>query len=478
MVSEFFPGLSQDFSQLLVDDIDDYNVVIKVGENTNTKEFHAHSNILRARSPYFKKAFLQNRGVTKENNIFNFIKPNISPIVFEMVIRYMYSGILDLREKAVTDILDLLVASDELLMQGLITFVQKYLIENQAEWLQDNLFNVLHTLFQFESCKQLQDYCLESICEDPEPFFNSPKFLTLEKNILLGLLDRDDMTMDEIELWNNLIRWGIAQNSELNGKNVTNLNSWNKEDFLTLKSTLDPFISHIRYFNISSKDFYNKVWPFKTVLPEALFENIVSFHFADVQPENKLPPRYGKLPVDSIIIKPKYAAILANWTQRKDTNVRILKNEYTFNLIYRGSRDGFDTDTMRSKCNGQGATILVIKVKENGFIVGGYNPFNWNYYNGDYYNYYREYWNNTTESFIFFLGDGKDSKKVKISRVVNQNCAIYESKHANIALNFGNSDLVINGTNGTCNRSYYESDILDINNFSIEEMEIFRFYQS
>ncbi|GBB83318.1 hypothetical protein RclHR1_10050001 [Rhizophagus clarus] len=547
MESKFFSKLSQDLYQLL-DDTDDYDVIIKVGEKSNTKEFHARSNILKARSPYFKMAFSQNR-VSKKDDIYKFVKPNISPIVFEMIIIYVYTGILDLREKAGTDILELLVASDEFLMEELITFVQKYLIENQTEWLQNNFVKVLHTVFQFESCKQLQDYCLESICDDPEPFFNSPNFPTLEKNILLGLLKRDDLSMDEIELWKNLIKWGIAQNSELNGKNVTNLNRWNKSDFLTLKNTLYPFISHIRFFDISSKDFHSKIWPFKTVLPVALFEDIVSFHFTGTQPvKNKLPPRSGKFLTDSKIIRPKHATILANWIQRNDINSKIPKNKYNFNLIYRGSRDGFDINTMRSKCNGQGACVLIIQVKENGTIIGGYNPLDWNYvnncnceygyynnsrgirrrafdddvycngrycnncggyynggycnncgingrycnncggyYNGGYCNNcginggycnncggYHNSWADTKESFIFSLDDGKDLKKVKISRVINNNYAIYNS---NIALNFGNSDLIINGNSGTCNQCHYESSILDTNNFSIEEMEIFKFCQ-
>ncbi len=85
MTFEFFPRLSQNFSQLL-DDADDYNVIIKVGKNQNTKEFRAHSNILRARSPYFKRALSQN-WVKKKNDMINFSKPNISPTVFEMIIR-------------------------------------------------------------------------------------------------------------------------------------------------------------------------------------------------------------------------------------------------------------------------------------------------------------------------------------------------------------------------------------------------------
>src|SRR3954447_6906961 len=227
----------------------------------------------------------------------------------------MYTGILDLRKQAGSDILDLLVASDELLIEELVTFVQEYLIKNQAKWLGNNFVKVLHTVFRLESCKQLQDYCLESICEDPEPFFNSRNFTTLEDSILLGLLKRDDLQIDEIELWNYLIKWGIAQTSELRGKNTTKLNSWNEKDFLALKVTLNLFILHIRFFEISSKDFHSKVWPFKKVLPESLFEDIVSFYMADIQPtQNKLPPRHGKITIESIIINPKHAVILSNWT--------------------------------------------------------------------------------------------------------------------------------------------------------------------
>ncbi|PKB91687.1 hypothetical protein RhiirA5_447983 [Rhizophagus irregularis] len=82
---------------------------------------------------------------------------------------------------------------------------------------------------------------------------------------------------------------------------------------------------------------------------------------------------------------------------------------------------------MRNKCKGKGATILVIKVKENGIIIGGYNPCGWAYY-GYVSSFNRNYyWEKTTESFIFSLGDGKDFKKVKISRVFNRNNAIYEN---------------------------------------------------
>jgi hypothetical protein len=85
MSSKFHSGLSKDFS-LILNDSDDFNVIINVGENQNIKEFHAHSVILRARSPYFK-SMLSNELITRENNIFMFNKPSIAPKVFEMILK-------------------------------------------------------------------------------------------------------------------------------------------------------------------------------------------------------------------------------------------------------------------------------------------------------------------------------------------------------------------------------------------------------
>ena len=85
MTMIFHPGLSKDLS-LILNDADDFNVIIQVGENQNAKEFRAHSVILRARSPYFKSAFSSN-WITKKNDMIIFNKPNITPIVFDMILK-------------------------------------------------------------------------------------------------------------------------------------------------------------------------------------------------------------------------------------------------------------------------------------------------------------------------------------------------------------------------------------------------------
>ena len=50
------------------------------------KEVRAHSNILRARSLYFKCAF-SSRWVTINNDMIMFKKPNINPTVFGIILK-------------------------------------------------------------------------------------------------------------------------------------------------------------------------------------------------------------------------------------------------------------------------------------------------------------------------------------------------------------------------------------------------------
>ncbi|CAB5367525.1 unnamed protein product [Rhizophagus irregularis] len=118
---------------LMLTDADDHNVIIQVGENQNTRDFRAHSNILRARSHYFQIA-LSKKWVTKRNNedVVKYKKPNIDPGVFEIILRYIYTDEADLSEKSGTDIFKLLIASDELLLEKLFKYIQDYLIENRA----------------------------------------------------------------------------------------------------------------------------------------------------------------------------------------------------------------------------------------------------------------------------------------------------------------------------------------------------------
>ncbi|CAG8523627.1 16141_t:CDS:2 [Dentiscutata erythropus] len=81
-------SLSQDFSKLLIQDIaEDFNVSISVGEFPNKRTFFAHSLILRARSPYFRKVLTSRKCGPNEDMItYTLANPNFSPTAFEFIL--------------------------------------------------------------------------------------------------------------------------------------------------------------------------------------------------------------------------------------------------------------------------------------------------------------------------------------------------------------------------------------------------------
>src|SRR5437764_1219393 len=126
----------------------------------------------------------------------------------------MYAGKIDLQNLDGSCSLGVLVASDELLLDELYNFVENHLIKNQSNWIKENYVKVLHTIYSLPKRAKLKKYCLNSICNSPKPFFTSTNFPTLKGNILLDLLKRNDLTMEEIDVWNSLIEWGIHQTDE------------------------------------------------------------------------------------------------------------------------------------------------------------------------------------------------------------------------------------------------------------------------
>ena len=111
---------------------------------------------------------------------------------------------------------------DELNIQQLISHVQEYLINHQAEFLHQNPTGILETVYQHETFTDLWNFCLEKICENPKVLFNSDSFLNLKAPLLELLLKRDDLNMEEIEIlefiemvfcstkyekWSNKMEW-------------------------------------------------------------------------------------------------------------------------------------------------------------------------------------------------------------------------------------------------------------------------------
>ena len=75
-----------------------------------------------------------------------------------------------------SELLDLLMAVDELSIQTLIPCIQEYLINHQYEFVRQNPIEILETLYQVyqhDTFRGLWNIFLETICENPEILFKA-----------------------------------------------------------------------------------------------------------------------------------------------------------------------------------------------------------------------------------------------------------------------------------------------------------------
>src|SRR5581483_9028833 len=113
--------------------------------------------------------------------------PNISPKIFEIILKYMYTAMIDLDILKGQDILSLSIAAEYLEIEKLVKHIQSYITDKPAQFLREDPIKILETVFSNESYISLQQYCLEAICHDPTIIFDSLQFLSLDKQILIKL---------------------------------------------------------------------------------------------------------------------------------------------------------------------------------------------------------------------------------------------------------------------------------------------------
>ncbi|CAB4407589.1 unnamed protein product [Rhizophagus irregularis] len=431
-----------------------YDVIIQAGEEN--KEIYAHSVVLCCQSNYFDTAFSDNWAEKKDGK-FIFKKPNISQHILETIIRYLYCGQLDLSIEKGSDILKLLVATEELGLNILNEFIQEFLID---EYLQNDPLGVLELVFQHETFTNLKDILLEIICHEPKILFGTDKILSLPAQILESLLKRDDLALDEIEIWDNLTKWAHAQQPTVD----KNPFEWTKNELALMERTLLKLIPLIRFHDITSKAYYEKVIPYEDLFPKKLRLEIMKFYLtSDIKQIGLLPSRSFFSAIDSVIINTEYIALFTGWIDKKEA----VKETYKFNLIFRANRDGNTAASFHAKCNDKGATIVVAKIKGNKQVVGGYNPLDWNG-SGD---------KNTPNSFIFTFENYNNISTGKIGRVIQRSHAIrcYDTFGPLFgSYNRGSNDIMVtnDGKWSSVSNSYPNLNIP--RNFEIDDYEVFQ----
>ncbi|GBB87265.1 hypothetical protein RclHR1_01370024 [Rhizophagus clarus] len=477
MSIQFFSKLSQNYIEILEDN-EYHDVIIEVGEDPNVIIFRAHMIILCYRSSFLRRILTSEK--KNDNDALVHIKlSNISPNIFKFILRYLYGGIISLDGLDTLDTFKVLIAADALLLQELVDYLQTYFIENKIEWMEQHFELIHRTSFQSNNILKIQQFCIDFMAKFPEKIFKSLDFTSLSEKSLIPLIKRDDLQMKETEVWEHVLKWGLAQNQTL----IPDPDTWTDDDFKMMENTLQNCLPLIRFFSLSSKEFLHKVSPYKKLLNHQLYKDLLnSYMDPDIEPNNNniLLPRNLKISnvIESEIVDLNIISTISRWIDKVDHNsnfsyLREFYLPYKFELLLRGSRDGFSPKQFHELCDNKPNTITFIKVKGTEEILGGHNPSIWKLSGGWAQSY----------SFIFsFMCKDGNIKGSIYSRVKSIDKALYYYDNRGPSFN---DDLVLmfNGWSVTqpfnynkCTRTNcYEKGIRDTEGiFVIEDYEVFR----
>ncbi|GBB99885.1 hypothetical protein RclHR1_03670005 [Rhizophagus clarus] len=501
---QFYQKLSHDLTELYEDD--KYcDISIEAGYPPNNKIFRAHSLILSYRSSYFRRVLSRE---TSDGRIKS-IKLKATCETVQIMLRYIYTGILVLEDQSSYDILNLLVITEKFCLQELVKHLQLYLLEHHTPWLKQNFDLIYRTSFQHETFQELQKFCNNIITKNPLIIFQSQDFTSIQENFLISLLQRDNLGMKEIQIWNHIIKWGIEQNPSL----TDDPTNWSSDEFKALEITLRRCIPLIRFFELTSQEFYDKVRPYKRILSPHLYEDLMRHYMkpgsqlsSNILPSrmsrrrtssfqgtknsiirpnpsprpnsrpssrpNSPHPEFRPEDIESDLITPESVGLLASWIGRKD--YLDFDSPYEFRLLFRASEDGFSPINFHRICDNRQSTLVVIKIRGTGEIIGGYNPIRWKPLKGS--------WGNTEDSFIFSLrGPYNNSRSPILSRLNKGQNTYALNYEPNLGPSFGIADLKIEGNNFReenkcyCLKGCYEKSIRTTTGFfSIEDYEVFQ----
>ncbi|GET55349.1 carbohydrate-binding module family 13 protein [Rhizophagus irregularis DAOM 181602=DAOM 197198] len=372
----FFKNLSDNYKTLFNQAKIDGDVTIIVGcekdakTNSNDNIFKAHSLILSTQSPWFKTILSDNKKKDEENIVIDL--PNISSSTFNILLKYLYYGEINISLLSGKDIFELLIAMNELKINGMSDFLQDILLISHENWFQENFFFTYKISLKHQELQKLQKHFDKIIQYQPDMLFYSKDFVKIDKDLLIDVIKKDNLVMSEIDIWRKLILWG--KESVNNSKVITN---WNEEDFKVLKSTLDDFFPLIRFNRIIPINYYYEVRPYEKIIPEKIKEGIIQYHLTSrvLNSEFNLSPRIGV--IDSTVITSSEAAQIATWIIKSNKPLRFPEIPYEFKLLLRGSQDGFNSEIFHSKCLDINNTLVVIRIAGTRKVIGGYNPLAW-----------------------------------------------------------------------------------------------------
>jgi hypothetical protein len=375
--------------------------------------------------------------------------------------RYLYTAEIELCDYNDTDIVNSMIAANELGLNVLYNYLNNYFIKKHQDHINGDPVKLLTSICSNK--EGLKDFNLEVIFVEGENSSRSTKEIkSLEKSILLYILDKNNLFINEIETWQDILKWGLSKHLEIKNDNPE---EWTSQNFVDLRNTLKDLILLIRFKDITIKNFRYDIIPYQKLFPKDLWETLLDYYLI---PDNRsstslLPSRIPKID-STIIINPKLLLLFASWIDKMNPPYNSFK--YDFKLLFRSSRDGLEPVKFHQKCDDIDKTLSIGKIQNSEQIFGGYNPLNWN--GGG-------QWKNANESFIFNINNRDDSNTAKVSYVVkNQGNAIY-CYQSNLPTFGGGNDLRFqNGGTITVIGGHTYNNINLVSGSKFDELEVFQ----
>ncbi|RHZ73750.1 hypothetical protein Glove_229g84 [Diversispora epigaea] len=156
-----------------------------------------------------------------------------------------------------------MIVANELEFEELSEKLGSYFIESRVSWLKTHFSHIYHSIFNSNltnSTESAQKEIAENsnkrqldLDEPSTDYLHEFKdFTLLQEAALISVLENNNLQLEEIKIWDYVVKWGIAQNPNL----PKDFEEWSKENFKALKTTLQQCLPLIRYFHISEKDIW------------------------------------------------------------------------------------------------------------------------------------------------------------------------------------------------------------------------------
>ena len=156
----------------------------------------AHRVILAARSPVFAAMLY---GGLRESHEREILVPNIRPAVFRSMLEYIYGGKTVINTETAVE---LLAASNQ---YEILNLVKKCGERIRRALSVDTVCQILD---QTQGFSDIFVMCVEFIEANAASVFASEGFLALPESTVIELVRRDHLSIQEIELFHALIKWG------------------------------------------------------------------------------------------------------------------------------------------------------------------------------------------------------------------------------------------------------------------------------